>query len=158
RPEPTDQETITGSDTHPIQQKERVGNPAAFRDRITAYLRKATREAKVHTRWTEPNADYEAATTKFVESVLDPQVSGAFLDDFGLCQLRTAYFGELNSLSQVLLKCTAPGVPDFYQGSELWDLSLVDPDNRSPVDYVLRRRLLAELELGLKSNDRPALV
>lgn len=111
--------------------------------RITAYMLKAIKEAKAHTTWTEPNAAYEEATESFVQSVLTSPDNEVFLHDLQEFQRPVAYFGVFNSLAQVLLKLTCPGVPDFYQGTELWDLSLVDPDNRRPVDFERRRRMLA---------------
>jgi (1->4)-alpha-D-glucan 1-alpha-D-glucosylmutase len=116
-----------------------------FRDRIDSYMLKAVREAKVHTSWIQPNTEYEEAMTHFVRSLLAPG-RNVFLEDFLPFQKRVLRFGLLNSLSQVLLKLTSPGVPDLYQGSELWDFSLVDPDNRRPVDYERRASLLNELE------------
>jgi (1->4)-alpha-D-glucan 1-alpha-D-glucosylmutase len=116
-----------------------------YRDRIAQYMEKATREAKVHTSWINPNEAYDTAVRRFVEGVLDPRRSGRFLEDLASFSRPVAYFGRINSLAQTLIKLTAPGVPDIYQGTELWDLSLVDPDNRRPVDYGLRARLLAEL-------------
>jgi (1->4)-alpha-D-glucan 1-alpha-D-glucosylmutase len=113
--------------------------------RIQAYMEKATHEAKVHTSWINPNADYDQALRQFVGRILDPAVSPEFLNDLRAFQRRISRYGFLNSLSQCLLKIAAPGVPDIYQGTELWDFSLVDPDNRRPVDYDKRRRLLAEL-------------
>ncbi len=112
-------------------------------DRIEPYMQKAAREAKTHTAWTSPNPAYETALAQFVRGAL---ANRAFLDDLErfVGQIREA--GWVNSLSQALIKLTAPGVPDLYQGMELWDYSLVDPDNRRPVDYDLRRRLLAELD------------
>jgi (1->4)-alpha-D-glucan 1-alpha-D-glucosylmutase len=118
---------------------------AAFRERIAQYMEKATREAKVHTSWINPSAAYDTAMRRFVESILDPRRSKRFLDDLAAFSRRVAYFGRFNSLAQTLLKLTAPGVPDIYQGCELWDFSLVDPDNRRPVDYALRSQLLAGL-------------
>ncbi|HXO84355.1 MAG TPA: malto-oligosyltrehalose synthase, partial [Gemmatimonadales bacterium] len=110
-------------------------------DRILAYMEKATREAKLHTSWTAPNEEFETALRRFVERTLeDSEFVGAvkaFVDSI-------AGPGRVVSLAQTLIKLTAPGVPDIYQGTELWSLSLVDPDNRRPVDYVLRRRLLTE--------------
>jgi (1->4)-alpha-D-glucan 1-alpha-D-glucosylmutase len=117
-----------------------------FCGRIVEYMRKVTREAKVHTSWINPNAAYEEATTAFVVALLDASADNPFLADFLPFQRAVAWFGMYNSLSQVLLKLTCPGVPDFYQGNELWDLSLVDPDNRRPVDYRQRARALAEIE------------
>ncbi|HEU5434735.1 MAG TPA: hypothetical protein VFU81_23880, partial [Thermomicrobiales bacterium] len=115
-----------------------------FVDRIDAFMRKAVREAQVHTSWINPNEAYEAALHAFVRGVLgDGQ--DAFFDDFAGLRQTVAHVGAFNALSQQLLKLTAPGVPDLYQGTELWDFSLVDPDNRRPVDYALRQRFLEEL-------------
>jgi (1->4)-alpha-D-glucan 1-alpha-D-glucosylmutase len=111
-------------------------------DRVLPYLEKAAREAKQHTSWTEPNPAYEAALKGFVEGAL---ADDAFRTDLEAFVAPLVEPGRINSLSQTLVKLTAPGVPDVYQGTELWDLSLVDPDNRRPVDYGVRRRLLAEL-------------
>ncbi|MFH1485027.1 MAG: malto-oligosyltrehalose synthase [Chloroflexota bacterium] len=120
-------------------------NWASFRERVAAYVLKALREAKVHTSWVNPNEGYEAAVRDFVFSVLADGAQGPFLDDFRLLQRRVAYFGQFNALAQVLLKLTCPGVPDIYQGTELWDFSLVDPDNRRTVDYEGRQSMLTEL-------------
>ncbi len=117
-----------------------------YRDRIVAYMRKAAREAKVHTRWTAPDAAYEAALEGFVHALLARLDDNPFLDDLQALGATLAWYGALNSLSLVLLKYGSPGVPDLYQGNELMDLSLVDPDNRRPVDYALRERFLAALE------------
>ena len=114
-------------------------------ERAAAYMEKATREAKAHTSWTRTNPEYEEALRGFVNGVLDDPEFVADLEAFVAPLVEP---GRINSLAQTLLKLTSPGVPDFYQGSELWDLSLVDPDNRRPVDYELRRRLLAELKEG----------
>jgi (1->4)-alpha-D-glucan 1-alpha-D-glucosylmutase len=122
------------------------GSNAAFRERIIACMLKSIKEAKSHTSWVNPNLTYEQATKNFVEQALSDSPANAFFNDFKSFQRKGAYFGRLNSLSQTLLNMTAPGVPDFYQGTELWDLSLVDPDNRRPVDYKLRRGLLGELK------------
>src|SRR5262249_26484073 len=111
--------------------------------RLLAYLEKAAREAKQHTSWTHPDQAYETAIRDFVTAVLHDAV---FLDDLEKFVRPLIPLGRLNSLSQTLLKLTAPGVPDLYQGSELWSLALVDPDNRAPVDYQSRRRLLKEVE------------
>jgi (1->4)-alpha-D-glucan 1-alpha-D-glucosylmutase len=111
-------------------------------DRATAYMLKAAREAKAHTAWTDPDSGYEEALRGFLASVLDDR---EFLDDFTAFLQPLIEPGRVNSLAQALIKLTAPGVPDIYQGNELWDLSLVDPDNRRPVDFEQRRRLLAEL-------------
>lgn len=117
---------------------------ADFRERIAAYMGKAVQEAKVHTSWLNPSETYLGAVDRFVRGVL-ADGDNPFLAAFVPFQRRVAYFAQFNSLSQTLLKLTSPGVPDIYQGTELWDFSLVDPDNRRPVDYDLRRRLVAEL-------------
>jgi (1->4)-alpha-D-glucan 1-alpha-D-glucosylmutase len=114
--------------------------------RIKAYMEKAAREAKARTSWTAPQAAYEAALQGFVGAVL---ADGGFRRELEAFVARLSDAARTISLAQVLLKLTCPGVPDIYQGTELWDLSLVDPDNRRPVDYALRHRLLGELE-GLK--------
>lgn len=107
-------------------------------DRMVAYMIKAVREAKARTNWTAPKVDYEDALENFVRAALDRERSGTFLADFVAFHQGIAAAGALNGLSQTVLKLTAPGVPDVYQGTEYWDLSLVDPDNRRPVDYVAR--------------------
>jgi (1->4)-alpha-D-glucan 1-alpha-D-glucosylmutase len=114
-------------------------------ERVQAYLIKATREAMVHTRWTRPNERHEAALRRFARTILSSEESTDFLQDFRSFVKKVAHFGMINSLSQVLLKITLPGVPDFYQGSELWDLRLVDPDNRRPVNFARRMDLLETL-------------
>ncbi len=122
---------------------------ARFRERVAEYMRKATKEAKVHTSWINPHKDYDDAVRRFVARLLpDAGLTGAdpFLEDFLGLQRRVAFFGYFNSLSQLLLKLTCPGVPDVYQGTELWDFSLVDPDNRRPVDFRARREILAALQ------------
>jgi (1->4)-alpha-D-glucan 1-alpha-D-glucosylmutase len=117
-----------------------------FRERMVACMLKSIKEAKTRTSWLNPNTAYEEATKNFVEGVLADSSQNDFLSDFKPFQQKLAFFGRLNSLSQTLLNMTAPGVPDFYQGTELWDLSLVDPDNRRPVDYEIRQRFLNELK------------
>jgi (1->4)-alpha-D-glucan 1-alpha-D-glucosylmutase len=112
-------------------------------ERMTAYMAKASREAKAHTSWTSPNEAYDAALRAFVEAAM---ADLTFMVDVEAFVTPLIPAGRVNSLAQTLLKLTAPGIPDIYQGTELWDLSLVDPDNRRPVDYALRRRLLAELD------------
>jgi (1->4)-alpha-D-glucan 1-alpha-D-glucosylmutase len=116
-----------------------------FTERIAAYMEKALHEAKVRTSWVNPNADYDAAVRAFVDRILDPQTGAAFPDDFRPFQARVARYGAVNTLAQTLLKFTAPGVADTYQGTELPDFSLVDPDNRQPVDYPRRRDLLSAI-------------
>jgi (1->4)-alpha-D-glucan 1-alpha-D-glucosylmutase len=107
---------------------------------------KAVREAKVYTAWLRPDAEYEDGFVAFVDSILKDSDDNEFLAEFRLFQQKIADYGIYNSLSQTLLKLTAPGVPDIYQGSELWDLSLVDPDNRRPVDYGERISYLQEIK------------
>ena len=119
---------------------------AMLTERLQAYAMKATREAMVHTRWTRPNVPHERALQRFVGAILKSGGKNLFLRDFSAFQKRIAYYGMLNSLSQTLLKIASPGIPDFYQGSELWDLRLVDPDNRQPVDFTKRKDLLAALK------------
>ncbi len=118
----------------------------SFRSRAAEYIVKAAREAKRHTNWLDPDTAYEAALVAFVEAVIPADGDNDFLADFLPFQRRVAKIGAVNSLAQTLLKVTAPGVPDLYQGSELWDLSFVDPDNRRPVDFAARLRILVELE------------
>jgi (1->4)-alpha-D-glucan 1-alpha-D-glucosylmutase len=126
-------------------------------DRLRSYLFKAVHEAKSHTSWVNPNVRYNEAIVRFAEGILDPARSSRFLDDFVAFQSRVAHFGTFSSLGQTLVKITAPGVPDFYQGSELWDLNLVDPDNRRPVDWRLRQRMLDELTTATQmARDRAA--
>ena len=125
-------------------------NPVALPQllpRLQAYVVKATREAMVHTRWTRPNLQHEEALTKFVEAILNARLSERFLIYFKSFQERVAFYGMLNSLSQTLLKITCPGVPDFYQGTELWDYRLVDPDNRGPVDFAERMAMLTKMQV-----------
>jgi (1->4)-alpha-D-glucan 1-alpha-D-glucosylmutase len=116
----------------------------AFTERMQAYALKAAREGKRETSWTNPDQDYEAGLNEFVAAILDPNRSTQFIDSVTAFARRTALLGALNSLAQLTLKLTLPGVPDFFQGTELWDLSLVDPDNRRPVDFSLRRDLIGE--------------
>lgn len=116
---------------------------SALAGRVKEFLVKALREAKVHSSWMAANEPYENAVQQFVDRILEAE--SPFLGDFLEFQRRLAKLGALNSLSQLVLKIAAPGVPDFFQGSELWQLSLVDPDNRRPIDYAHRREILDEL-------------
>ncbi|MCA1961162.1 MAG: malto-oligosyltrehalose synthase [Desulfomonile sp.] len=116
-----------------------------FRDRMKKYIVKAVREAKVHTEWIRPDTAYEDAYLSFVEMLLTPSPTNSFLPAFLTFRRTIARYGMYNALSQALIKIAAPGVPDFYQGSELWDLSLVDPDNRRPVDFEKRRAYLIDI-------------
>ncbi|MDB5249510.1 MAG: malto-oligosyltrehalose synthase [Segetibacter sp.] len=115
-----------------------------FANRVQEYLQKALREAKTHSNWTTPNEEYEQAAKAFAVALLDE--SKPFWKSFEKIRSTIADFGIINSLAQVLLKFTSPGVPDVYQGTELWDFSLVDPDNRRAVDYKIRQQLMEELE------------
>jgi (1->4)-alpha-D-glucan 1-alpha-D-glucosylmutase len=120
------------------------------RERLTTYLEKAVREAKQQTSWTQQNKEFEDSLRVFIESLYS---SNEFMAAIGEFVSRIIAAGRVNSLAQTLLKCTAPGVPDTYQGSELWDLHLVDPDNRGPIDYSERRSLLSELEAGITAEE-----
>jgi (1->4)-alpha-D-glucan 1-alpha-D-glucosylmutase len=149
---------VPGANTEYLIYQTLVGAWPIDVTRLRDYLLKAVREAKVHTSWTNPNARYDEALVGFAGAILDPDRSAAFLEDLVLFQARVTHFGALNSLGQTLVKLTAPGVPDFYQGSELWDLSLVDPDNRRPVDWAERTRLLDEVLAAVAAApDRAAL-
>jgi (1->4)-alpha-D-glucan 1-alpha-D-glucosylmutase len=117
-----------------------------FRERIQAYALKAAREGKQETSWLNPNQAYETGLCSFIERMLDPAVSGDFLRSLETLAGRVSMLGALNSLSQLTLKATIPGVPDFYQGTEFWDFSLVDPDNRRPVDFSERAKVLAQVQ------------
>jgi (1->4)-alpha-D-glucan 1-alpha-D-glucosylmutase len=117
----------------------------SFAERMQAYALKAAREGKRETSWLNPNGAYEAGLRTFIERILDPAASSEFLASLGTLAQRIALLGALNSISQVTLKATMPGVPDFYQGTEFWDLSLVDPDNRRPVDFAERGKVLASM-------------
>jgi (1->4)-alpha-D-glucan 1-alpha-D-glucosylmutase len=118
---------------------------AGFVERIQAYALKAAREGKEETSWLNPHAAYENGVRDFIGKILDPAQSGEFLDALQVLARRVALLGALNGLSQLTLKATLPGVPDFYQGTEFWDLSLVDPDNRRAVDFDARRTALDAL-------------
>ena len=120
------------------------GRDDRLADRIKAYALKAAREGKDETSWLNPHQSYETGFQAFIDRILDPTVSREFLDAFATFAGRVALLGALNSLSQLTLKATLPGVPDFYQGTEFWDLSLVDPDNRRPVDFTAHAAALAE--------------
>ncbi|HYG36774.1 MAG TPA: malto-oligosyltrehalose synthase [Clostridia bacterium] len=146
-PHPNDEyllyQTLVGAWTAEAEAREGL---ATFKERVNAYMLKAIKEAKTRTNWTNSNAEYERALLGFVNALLADSSPNPFLEDLKRFQPKIAYFGWLNSLSQTLLKLTSPGVPDFYQGTELWDFSLVDPDNRRPVDYSLRKQMLSDLK------------
>ena len=116
-----------------------------FVTRMEQYAIKAAREGKVETSWINPDEAYEEGVKRFLRRMLDRSESAQFIESFAALVKRTALLGALNSLSQLTLKATMPGVPDFYQGTEFWDLSLVDPDNRRPVDFSARAAALARL-------------
>ncbi|SEU12372.1 malto-oligosyltrehalose synthase [Variovorax sp. OV084] len=122
-----------------------AGTAPGYSGRIWQYMQKAAREAKLRTRWSQPDADYEAALERFVRELLADPEKGECLADIQRLADTLSWFGAWNSLTLTLLKYSSPGVPDLYQGSELIELSLVDPDNRRPVDYALRQRRLAAL-------------
>ncbi|HUH08047.1 MAG TPA: malto-oligosyltrehalose synthase [Egibacteraceae bacterium] len=119
---------------------------AAFRERIVDYMIKACREAGERTSWIEPDEAFEGGVAAFAEAALDPERSPEFVEDLRRIARRAGEIAVMTGLSQVLLRCLSPGVPDLYQGLELWGDYLVDPDNRRPVDWALRERLLAEID------------
>lgn len=125
-----------------------------FVERVKQYVIKAIREAKVHTAWIRPNDEYENAFLTFVDRTLEDSKKNKFLESFRPFQQKLQHYGICNSLAQTLLKITAPGVPDFYQGTELWDLSLVDPDNRRPVNYEIRMEHLKEIKAKTKTKGK----
>jgi (1->4)-alpha-D-glucan 1-alpha-D-glucosylmutase len=135
-------QTLLGA--FPLEARE----DASFLQRLKAYIIKSVREAKVYTEWLKPDLAYEEAFLRFIEAILDPVEGNRFPGELAACAEQVAFYGMINSLSRTLLKITAPGVPDFYQGTELWDFSFVDPDNRRAVDYESRRRVLDELSAG----------
>jgi (1->4)-alpha-D-glucan 1-alpha-D-glucosylmutase len=121
---------------------------AAYRDRLLGWLEKSLREAKRRSEWAAPNEVYENACREFLAACLDPQRS-AITRELAEFAGRISRAGAINALSQTMLRLTAPGVPDLYQGAEFWDFALVDPDNRRPVDWAARGE-------ALKSNEAPA--
>ncbi|MGF1570676.1 MAG: malto-oligosyltrehalose synthase [Nodosilinea sp.] len=149
-PDPNDEyflyQTLVGA--YPFEARDLP----SFQERIKAYVVKAVREAKVHTAWLRPDADYEDGYVSFVEALLTPGKDNVFLEQLQAFQGRVAEYGIYNALSQLLVKLTAPGIPDFYQGTELWDLSLVDPDNRRPVDYKTRSKALQDIQTRWSSK------
>jgi (1->4)-alpha-D-glucan 1-alpha-D-glucosylmutase len=139
-------QTLVG--TFPLE-----ADPAAeYGERISAYMVKAVREAKLRSSWNNANGPYEEAVRQFVRDILEPRSSNVFLADLQALVRRIGRFGLLSSLSQTLCKLTAPGVPDIYQGTELWDFSLVDPDNRRPVHYERRLSLLRDMRARLEDS------
>jgi (1->4)-alpha-D-glucan 1-alpha-D-glucosylmutase len=142
-------QTLVGA--WPFGELSREGH-ADFISRIQEYMNKALKEAKVHTSWVNSDEDYERAVRDFIGGILAPDAQNQFLREFAPFQKRIARGGIFNSLSQTLLKITTPGVPDFYQGTEVWDLNLVDPDNRRPVDYARNRELLDSIKAVGEEN------
>ena len=132
--------------TWPLQQELDDAQWQVYVSRIQQYMLKVVREGKEHSSWANPNLEYEAALQLFVNAILDRKRKNRFLREFEEFQLRISRFGMFNSLSQTLLKLTSPGMPDIYQGNEVWDFSMVDPDNRRTVDYAAREKLLDELQ------------
>jgi (1->4)-alpha-D-glucan 1-alpha-D-glucosylmutase len=130
---------------------------ARFVGRIENYMEKALKEAKLHTSWINPNEAYDREVKNFVRAILIPNPENQFLTEFLRFHARIAHAGSLNSLSQTLLKITSPGVPDFYQGTELWNFTLVDPDNRGPVDFAKRVKLLEGLKRRAEAGGLPLL-
>jgi (1->4)-alpha-D-glucan 1-alpha-D-glucosylmutase len=125
---------------------------ANFLERSKDYIIKSVREAKVHTEWLKPDLSYEEAYLRFVEAILDPAGGNAFPGQLAAFAEKIAFYGMINSLSRTVLKMLAPGVPDFYQGTELWDFSFVDPDNRRAVDYERRKAILADIKARESEN------
>src|SRR5437868_3147041 len=138
-------QTLLG--TWPMQANGEPETPATpdYTERIQAYMAKALHEAKLNTSWIQPNEEWDAAMRDFIAKILDPSPRNKFLPVFLPVVQEIARLGVINSLTQTLLKLTSPGVPDIYQGNEILDYSLVDPDNRRPVDYKRRRQLLGSL-------------
>jgi (1->4)-alpha-D-glucan 1-alpha-D-glucosylmutase len=130
-----------------------VGDLEVLKDRLGEYMLKATREAKQHTSWTDPDERFESALLADVEALLAPDRSPRFLDEMERFVKVIGGAGLWNALARVVLHLTSPGVPDLYQGDELWNFALVDPDNRRPVDFDIRRRLLDEIEAGMTGDD-----
>jgi (1->4)-alpha-D-glucan 1-alpha-D-glucosylmutase len=126
---------------------------AAYSGRIQSYMLKAIREAKVHTSWVSPNTTYEDGVARFTTAILEPSPSNRFLADFQALNKLVATCGMYNSLAQVVLKIFSPGVPDIYQGNELWALNLTDPDNRRPVDWERRTQILSQLQERVAAGD-----
>ena len=136
-------QTLVGSFPVEAMDNEQLG---VYRDRIVRYMIKAAKEAKVNTSWISINEEYESALRDFVEGILDDSSTNPFLGDLRASNAAFAWFGALNTIARTLLHFTVPGVPDIYQGDEIMDLSLVDPDNRRPVDYAMRADMLRAME------------
>jgi (1->4)-alpha-D-glucan 1-alpha-D-glucosylmutase len=132
-------------------QSQSADERAAYLDRILQYMKKALREAKIHVSWMNPSDEYEAAMRDFITDLLSARGQD-FTDDLSRFVAQIADAGYINSLAQLVLKTTLPGVPDFYRGTELWDFNLVDPDNRRPVDYDARRNRLEGIRSAAESG------
>ncbi|MGW8313573.1 MAG: malto-oligosyltrehalose synthase [Desulfuromonadales bacterium] len=128
-----------------------------FLSRLKEFIVKAVREAKARTAWLKPDIEYEDAFLSFIDRILSSSRDNTFIEEFLPFQRKIAFFGMLNSLSQTLIKVTAPGIPDFYQGTEFWQLNFVDPDNRRPVDYIQRMKALQEIRT-MASDDLQGLI
>jgi (1->4)-alpha-D-glucan 1-alpha-D-glucosylmutase len=129
-------------------------------ERVQDYMTKAVHEAKVNLSWVNPNQEYVDALCSFIDRALTASVRrrpNTFLELLERFLPPVQFFGAINSLAQLLLKLTAPGIPDVYQGNELWDFSLVDPDNRRPVDFDLRQRMLRDIEQKASAGDHATL-
>ncbi len=124
----------------------------SFRERFRGFVQKAAREAKLYTSWHRVDSEHEAALEAFVDAILTPAEENPFLTDFLRLQKKLAFYGAFHSLGQLVLKIAVPGVPDFYQGTEVWDFSLVDPDNRRPVSFAQRVQWLDELKRREKED------
>jgi (1->4)-alpha-D-glucan 1-alpha-D-glucosylmutase len=120
--------------------------------RLQEYVIKAERESQIHTRWTKPNEPHETALRNYIAAVCDPQANAEFCASFAAFQKRTALYGMLNGLGQTLLKTACPGVPDVYQGAELWDFRLVDPDNRDAIDFAKRVAMFEEMRAATNAD------
>jgi (1->4)-alpha-D-glucan 1-alpha-D-glucosylmutase len=157
-PSPNDEyllyQTLVGIwPSEPLTGKSDENDWKTLRERVENYMLKAIREAKQNTSWINRNAEYETAVSSFVRALLTPGPKNRFLDDFVPFQKRIARIGVWNSLSQTLLKLTSPGVPDIYQGNEVWNLSLVDPDNRRPIDFVQIQQMFAKIQTSSSEPD-----
>ena len=148
-------QTLVGAWPLDLQPGDQAGM-RAFEERVAAWLEKALREAKRHTGWAAPVPEYEGAARAFLSAVLDPERASGLAAEVAAFAGRIALPGALNSLTQMVMRLTQPGIPDLYQGTEFWDFSMVDPDNRRPVDYGTRERALeaSENPASLMSNWR----
>lgn len=146
-------QTLLG--TWPLEKMRSAKENKEFTQRISLFMKKAAREAKVETSWIEPNQSYEEALENFVRSILGSvsEDRNGFISNFQDLVRDVSYYGMLNSISQLLLKLTCPGVPDIYQGNETWDFSLVDPDNRRQVDFGVRSNMLISLERRIEDSN-----